>query len=525
MMPDNRFRVWTWVARTLRDIRRDGLRAVRRKLRRLPGAVLKTRFVDSLRLTIVLIALWREVIATRNGRTRGLARERMVLLRQRLKEQRTSPVIRLVARVYGHLAGGDLESARRVVDSAESSLRSSPEVLHVSAQIAYLRGEWSESIARRVDETLRLDDQAAESWLSNLGVRFISGEFIGHIGHLGLIDLIQRARYLGVLSPERRVFVGRTDSVANIAYLECWRPHMEIHYLQMNEFRAFEELMRPLFEDVSIVRLKNSRIDLYRAYAMVNTRWREESRSALISPDPESIERARSVFERHGLERGRWFVGLHVREGDPFPWTNAVDSKMSTYVPAIQSILAAGGAVIRLGSSNMWRLPEIPGVIDYSAADWKSPELDVFVWSQCRFFVGTGSGPVQIAPTFGRPMLLSNFPSHALDQDFSEHLMLPKRVIRGDGSGVPFREVLRSPFGYGISRSHEGYDWRIEDNTPEELEAAVNEMIELTSGVGRFDRLVRTQERILDELHALGRTGRTAFPASFVSRHPSLFDG
>jgi putative glycosyltransferase (TIGR04372 family) len=522
-MPRSRSRAWTWVVRTLRDIRRDGLRAVRRKLRRLPSAVLGIRFVDTLRLTLVLVTLWWEIIMTRSRKSRGLARERMEFLAQRLREQRTSPTIRLAGRVSDLLASGNLEKARRVVDTVASDVRTSPEVLRVSAQIAYLRGDWSGSITRRVDETRRTDDRAASSWLTNLDVRFISGEFIGHIGHLGLIDLIQRARHLDMLSPERRVFVGRADAVANIAYLECWRPHMEIHYLQMEEFRAFEELMRPLFEDVSVVRMRSSRPNFYSAYSTVNRRWRADARPALITPDPDLIARARSVFERHGLQRDQWFVGLHVREGDPHPWTNAVDSDASTYLPAIRSILREGGAVIRIGSANMRRFPSIPGLIDYAAADWKSPELDLFVWSQCRFFVGTGSGPLNIPPTFGRPTLLTNFPSSALDQGFNDHLMLPKRVERFDGSAVPYTEVLSSPFGYGISRSHEGYDWRLIDNTSEEIDHAVGEMVDLTRVDGGVERVANTQRRILDDLHALGRTGWSPFPQSFVDRHPSLF--
>jgi putative glycosyltransferase (TIGR04372 family) len=369
-----------------------------------------------------------------------------------------------------------------------------------------------------------MDRRAASGFYAALGVRFISGAFIGHIGHLGLIDLIQRARYLGELSPEPRVFVGRKESVANQAYLECWRDHVDIHYLDLDEYRSFEKLMRPLFEDISIVRLRDALPHFYHAYASVNERWSREGRSALISFDPASVEFGRSVFERHGLDRNGWFVGLHVREGDPFPWTNAVDSDIVTYVPAIRAIIAAGGTVVRIGSSNMRRLPEMKGLIDYASADWKSPELDVYVWSQCRFFIGTGSGPLNIPPTFGRPSILTNYPSIAFDQGFSDHLVLPKRVLRRDGSQVAFDEVLGSPFGYSVSRIHQDYDWRFEDNSPGEIEEACLEMIELTREEGGFSRLRASQDDSLAALQTRGRTGRTPFPASFVNQHPGLFD-
>jgi len=509
--------------RTLHDIRRDGRSAIVRKSRHLLPKLARSRPVVIISLFGKLGRFWIQVLMLKESKHRSLAEERIDVLRRRTRSLNRSERERTALRLKYLLRTGRLSDADDCLSQCGDDVASSPEVVDQRAQLEYLRGNWSGSVALRRQVLEEVDRRGGESWLSEVGVRFVSGAFIGHIGHLGLIDLIQRARFLEELSPEPRVFVGPRESVANVAYLECWRPHMDLHYLDLVEYRSFEELMRPLFDDVTIVRLKNSRPDFYRAYAMVNAKWRDESRSALISPDPEMIERARSVFEHHGLERGQWFVGLHVREGDPFPWSNAVDSDMSTYLPAIRTIRAAGGAVIRIGSPNMWRLPEMSGVIDYAVADWKSPELDVFVWSQCRFFIGTGSGPSNIPPTFGRPTLLTNFPCVALDQGFNEHAVLPKRLVRRDGSGVPYAEVLSGPFGFGISRTHQGYDWHLEDNTPEELEGAVHEMIDLTSVACGFEQVIRAQQSALDELHALGRTGWTPFPQSFVDRHPSLF--
>jgi len=509
--------------RTLRDIRRDGWPAIVRKFRRLPPALANLRPVAALLLLGKLGRLWIQISFLKESKHRSLAEEQIDVLRRSTTSIRNSYREQVALRLKYLLSIGRLSEADDCLSRCGDDVAGSPEVVDQRSQLEYLRGNWSVSVALRRQVIEEMDRRARASWLSELGVRFVSGAFIGHIGHLGLIDLIQRARALGELSPEARVFVGPRESVANSAYLECWRPYMELHYLERDEYRSFEKLMKPLFDDVTIVRLKESRPDFYRAYAMVNAKWRSESRPALISPDLELIERARSNFEGHGLERGQWFVGLHVREGDPFPRSNAVDSDMSTYLPAIRAIRAAGGAVIRIGSPYMWRLPEMSGVIDYAAADWKSPELDVFVWSQCRFFIGTGSGPSNIPPTFGRPTLLTNFPCVALDQGFNEHAMLPKRLVRRDGSGVPYAEVLSSPFGYGISRSHHGYDWGFEDNTPEELEGAVHEMIHLTSLESGFERVANSQKQILDDLHTLGRTGWTPFPQSFVDRHPSLF--
>lgn len=516
-------RVFLSIRRNLRDIRRDGLAAVIRKARRVPGLLMRSRIVFAFTLPARLGRIWLQFLRLDSERVRELAIERLESVRGEVVSGAADHSMQLAKEIKRLLIGGRFESIDQLVERADREVVESVHVRHQLAQLHYFRGNWSAAADIQVGLTEEMDRLAQGCWLSNVGVRFVSGAFVGHIGHLGLIDLIQRARYLGVLSPEPRIFVGRRESVANTAYVDCWRSHMQIHYLELGEFRAFEKMMGPLFEDVSIVRLNDSRPHFFRAYSEVNQRWSQEGRGPLISMNTESARRAREIFEAHGLGRGQWFVGLHVREGDPHPWTNAVDSDASTYLPAIRAVLRAGGAVIRIGSPYGRRLPSMDGLIDYAAMNWKEPELDLFVWSQCRFFVGTGSGPLNIPPTFGRPSIITNYPSFALDQGFSDHLMLPKRVVRGDGSHVPFLDVLSSPFGFGIARAYEGFDWRIEDNSPDELESAVLDMIDLAGSEDGLRQLGVAQGQILEELHRRGRTGWTPFPPSFIDRHPTLF--
>ncbi len=514
-----RFTGWSiTVRRNVSDIRRDGIRAVIRKTRRLPGILRRTRPFESGFLLIDVLRLWVAAGSISNSKRRSLLSEQVRILRSSAGLVKESPSAAVADQIKDLLRMGRLKEVNGIISSCDDQTLRATEMVHQRAQLAYLSGRWEESVSLQREEALEMDRLAAGGLYASLAVRFISGSFIGHIGHLGLIDLIQKARYLGELSPELRIFVGRKESVANQAYLDCWRTHMDVHYLDIDEYRAFEKLMRPLFDDVSIVRLRDSRPHFYNAYASINEYWSQGGRSPLLSLDPVLVEHGQSVFERQGLDRSGWFVGLHVREGDPFPWTNAVDSDVINYLPAIRAIIAAGGTVVRIGSANMRRLPEMKGLIDYASANWKSPELDVYIWSQCRFFIGTGSGPLNIPPTFGRPSILTNFPAIALDQGFSDHLMLPKRVLRGDGSQVTFNEILASPFGYSISRKHQDYDWRFEDNSPSELEEACLEMIELTREEGSFARLKASQGDLLGALHTCGRTGRSPFPSSFINR-------
>jgi putative glycosyltransferase (TIGR04372 family) len=512
------------VRRTVRDLRRGGIRVLVRKVRRIPDALRSSspwRLVTGTRDAFVLLVL---AVRFRGGaRGRDWILERLRVMRQSASASaRRDPIDGAVRGIRGAISVGRISEAATIVESLPSGVLDDPRVLHERAQVAYLRGDWESVTALKKAEVEVRDRRAADSWVGSLNVRFLSGAFTGHIGHLGLIDLVVKARELGLLSPEPRQVVARRESVANVPYLECWRPHVEIAYVDVEQYRNFEETMRPLFDDISVVRLRSGLTDLYTAYSSVNERWRLENRGPLLVADPDVTARGRATLARHGLDPEGWFVGLHVREGDPHWWTNAVDADPLSYVPMIEAIVAAGGTVVRMGNPTMTPLPDIRGCIDYAHLSERSPELDVVLWSQCRFFVGTPSGPLAVPPTFGRPSLLTNMPPIGLDQWFERHVVLPKRIVRATGRAIPYDELLRGPFGWSISRRHEGLDGSVVDNTPDELVDAAEEMLRLTVSAS-FPGPTAAQTAVSASLRALGRTGSSPVAQSFIDRHPDLF--
>ena len=515
-------RVLFHLGRTWRDLRRGGVRVLVRKVRRIPGVLRGSspvRLFVGLCDAVVLLGL--AVRHRRGTHGRDWILERIRLARESASARR-DPVDGAVRRIRSAISVGRIAEAAVIAGSLPPAVAGDPRVLHERSQVAYLRGDWSSAISLKIAEVEARDREAESSWVGTLGVRFLSGAFTGHIGHLGLIDLVVKARELGVLSPEPRQVVARRESVANVPYLECWRPHVPVRYVDVEQYRSFEAVMRPAFDDVSVLRLRDALRDFYSAYAEVNARWSHDGRSHLIDADPEIVARGRAVLSRHGLDPEGWFVGLHVREGDPHWWSNAVDAVPDTYVPMVEAVVAAGGTVVRMGSPTMTPLPVRRGCIDAAHLAERSPELDLVLWSQCRFFVGTPSGPLNVPHTFGRPSILTNMPPIGLDQGFERHLVLPKRIVRATGEGVPYAELLDGPFGWGISRRHEGLDWTVVDNTPDELVDAAEEMLRLTAS-GSFPAPTPRQAAVSADLRAHGRTGSSPIAQSFIDRHPGLF--
>jgi putative glycosyltransferase (TIGR04372 family) len=125
-----------------------------------------------------------------------------------------------------------------------------------------------------------------------------------------------------------------------------------------------------------------------------------------------------------GLPRDCWFVTLHVREGGG---ASRRDGNLDDYLPAIHRITQCGGWVVRIGDPSMTKLADVPNLIDCAHAprrDW----LDVYALGAARFMIGTNSGPVFVAGTFGVPAILSNWAPIGIKSLYRNTITLPKRL-------------------------------------------------------------------------------------------------
>ena len=170
-----------------------------------------------------------------------------------------------------------------------------------------------------------------------------------------------------------------------------------------------------------------------------------------------------------------WFVCLHVREG---VGASRRDGNIADYLPAIRSIAQAGGWVVRIGDPSMTKLSDVPNLIDCAhkpRRDW----LDVYALGAARFMIGTNSGPVFVAGTFGVPALLSNWAPIGIKSLYSNTITLPKRLwSQTHNRLLSADEENKEPFFSAewtqlLDQHHVSQI----PNSPEEIVAGVDEMM------------------------------------------------
>ena len=150
--------------------------------------------------------------------------------------------------------------------------------------------------------------------------------------------------------------------------------------------------------------------------------------------------------------------------------------------------------------------------------------MDVFLWAEGRFFIGTGSGPQMIPPTFGKPVAIANYgpvattvcgkddillPKHYWSEKNRRYLMLAERMQ----PEYAFQESVVAFAKFGI---------HIVDNTPEELRELVIEMIDRLEGRHAETEQKRAIQARFTELAAIHQFYPVNIARAFLSRYPSL---
>lgn len=211
--------------------------------------------------------------------------------------------------------------------------------------------------------------------------------------------------------------------------------------------------------------------------------WTEEVQKPLAAGlKAEKRARAHAVRLEMGIPEIAWFVGLHVRErgfyNDKEEYT-CRNATISNYLPLIREITSRGGWVVRLGDKSMTPLPPMERVVDYPHTRFKSDLMDMYLLSECRFYVGMSSGILDTAFLFQRPMLITNmtnmtfvYPRRPEDRGLPKHI-----YSKSKKRFLSLREVLNAPFESQHFHAL-GEDFEMIENTPEELRVAVVEFMD-----------------------------------------------
>ncbi|HLO48330.1 MAG TPA: tetratricopeptide repeat protein, partial [Kamptonema sp.] len=311
---------------------------------------------------------------------------------------------------------------------------------------AHMRISWNFYDVGKLHESISATEKAIEIYNSqlknhpfgNLSIRFITPEYftnwpwLGAIGHLAInIDIYIKMGILGWRPQHHTILLAPPEQVINPCLLNYWRH--ELHIITdpslIERLLPLAKRMRCLEYTMYHTKLaKGEMVDLGYAFSVVQEQWEAKKYPPRLTLSPSDYERGCKCLQDLGVPKNAWFVCLHVRE-DGFRPEGTISHRsadINTYLLAINSIVARGGWVIRMGDSSMKVLPAMKQVIDYAHTDAKSDWMDVFLSVSCRFFLGSASGLASVPLVFGIPCAIANTWPISGRSPSNQDLFIPK---------------------------------------------------------------------------------------------------
>ena len=180
------------------------------------------------------------------------------------------------------------------------------------------------------------------------------------------------------------------------------------------------------------------------------------------------------------------------------------DVDVETYLPALRSLGDRGYFVLRMGAVVEGPLKtHHPKIIDYASNGFRSEFLDIYLPSQCCFFISNGAGLDAVAKLFHRPVLYVNqIPLGHIHTECANDLFIFKKIwLCNEKRFMKFSEILKSGVGRFLDgRLYQKHGLEVINNTPEEIEAVTLEMVQRLEGSWKA---TEEEEDIQDRFWAL----------------------
>jgi putative glycosyltransferase (TIGR04372 family) len=150
-------------------------------------------------------------------------------------------------------------------------------------------------------------------------------------------------------------------------------------------------------------------------------------------------------------------------------------ANIATYAPAVAWLVAQGYTVVRMGDASM-RPFKRPGCLDLATSPLRTDLLELYLLSRSDFAITGDSGPTHAAMLLDRPVLTVNIACPMMGFPIRPDSMGFLKSVYHRGTGKPL--PLAERFGVEYNRYPMDTDrFEVRDNSPEELLAAVREMV------------------------------------------------
>ena len=201
-------------------------------------------------------------------------------------------------------------------------------------------------------------------------------------------------------------------------------------------------------------------------------------------------ERGKALLQSLGIEQGKPFVCLHVRDKayldkvhpyfprEEWSYHDFRDADIDTYIPTVNYLASLGIFTIRMGYMVEKKFEvNNPYVIDY-ASHYRSDFGDIYLSAKCKFFIGSEGGLICVPWMFTTPVAYTNRVPVTIGGRHKSNVYITKKLWWKEKKRfMTFREVYESEANiWYTTQDYQAHHVEVVDNTPEEILGLVKEM-------------------------------------------------
>jgi putative glycosyltransferase (TIGR04372 family) len=312
-------------------------------------------------------------------------------------------------------------------------------------------------------------------------VAYVNSSFaLGYIGEMAQqFDALAKMMALGLLPKGIVYFVGNDRSVANKYLLDLWQGTVKtVGPDEVGQIGV--QVDRVLHIDSSFLLVDGRYYWKDVAYALVQKAWERQRRKPIVALRRESKRLGRLLEQAGWYDVGNIAV-LHLRETKYYADRGLPDdqtfrnSDVRNLKGPLKFLVDRGVRVVRIGASGVAAAPAVAGVFDYANCDFKSEELEIELVAASSLYLGSHSGPMSVAASFGIPNCIFDDPQMFYPQAASTTVFVPKIFVR-DGRALTFEESCSQPVRHIESDSQlREYGIAVTNNTEDEILGVVEE--------------------------------------------------
>lgn len=410
-----------------------------------------------------------------------LIRELIYTYLNKIKKTMLDFVVRLIISLLNRLLGGEFRKShilqyRNIVNSNLFGRNLGFDInefykIWGNAFSLDAYGYFTEACKLRIDLLSKISDMQNISPGDGNGEspKFMSHGWVNAIGHLGHLGAFRIGQQLGLIENNPRdIIVKKEEELTNI------KRFFNNHFYPLNFKYGISLFENPVnwhnIENLHMLRTKSGFMTYFELSDLAFGHQKYDPKINKLYLDDTYLNRARQILQQRGLPDDSWFVGLHIREKPNKK--DARNASVFNFIPAIKEITKRGGWVIRFGTDNMTPLPNLPNLIDLNFNSLENRSTHYFILAYSRFLLGNLSGPMEMARSFGTPVVITNMVGIGKNmfKSPSGSLFLPKLWLK-NGQKVSYEELVNNHEGFSEMdlqhRYKRGYE--LLENTKSEI--------------------------------------------------------